>query len=110
MEQIISNASYILISVAIICTLVSILTQFTKEIGFLNKIPTMLQVLVLSVVTTVISFVAICQYKNYDITWYMIFAALIAGVFIAYITAKGWDAFVELFKRFYKKDGIDNLK
>lgn len=108
MEGIISNLSLILLIVAVICTTVSIITQFTKEIGFLNKIPTVLQVLTLSVVITVTTFVAMCQYKKYTITWYSIFASIIVGIFIAYITAKGWDAFINLFKRFYKNE--DDLK
>ncbi len=45
MEFIISNASVILVVVAVICTLISVITEFTKEIGILNKIPTALQVL-----------------------------------------------------------------
>lgn len=48
MEFIISNASVILVVVAVICTLISVITEFTKEIGILNKIPTALQVLALS--------------------------------------------------------------
>lgn len=111
MENIINNLSMILLVVAIICTAVSIITQMTKEIGVLNKIPTMLQVLVLSMLITVITFIAICQYKNYVITWYMVFGAIIGGVFIAYITAKGWDAFIDLFTRFYKREkNIKDLK
>lgn len=103
MEFILSNLSMILLVVAVISTTVSILTQFTKDIGFLNKIPTRLQVLVLAVGITVTTFIAICQYKHYIITWYSIFASVIMGIFIAYITANGWDAFAELFERFYKK-------
>ena len=106
MENLISNASIILLAVAIICTFVSILTQFTKEIGFLNKIPTMLQVLVTSVITTVVAVIALIQIKGYALTWYIIIAAAVAGVFIAYITAKGWDSLIEIFKRFYK-DGSE---
>lgn len=79
MEFILSNLSMILLVVAVISTTVSILTQFTKDIGFLNKIPTRLQVLVLAVGITVTTFVAICQYKHYIITWYSIFASVIMG-------------------------------
>ena len=39
MEFIISNASVILVVVAVICTLISVIPEFTKEIGILNKIP-----------------------------------------------------------------------
>ena len=108
MEKLISNVSLILIAVAVICTLVSIITQYTKEWGFLNKIPTSLQVLILSIGFTVISFLAFMSYKNYKIEWYMIISIIIAGIFISYITIKGWDSLISLFKRFYKKS--DDLK
>lgn len=104
MENLISNLSTILLAVAIICTLVSVITQFTKEIGFLNRIPTVFQVIVLSIAITVTVFIAYMEYKEYEIVWYMMVAAVVVGIFIAYITAKGWDALIDTFKRFYKKD------
>jgi hypothetical protein len=48
-EFIIENASKIILIVAAICTLISVITEFTKGIGFLDKIPTKFQVLILSV-------------------------------------------------------------
>ena len=50
MEFIIANASQLLVVVAVICTLISVITEFTKEIGILNRIPTSLQVLILSII------------------------------------------------------------
>ena len=47
-EFIIENASKIILIVAAICTLISVITEFTKGIGFLDKIPTKFQVLILS--------------------------------------------------------------
>lgn len=38
-EFIIENASKIILIVAAICTLISVITEFTKGIGFLDKIP-----------------------------------------------------------------------
>ena len=43
-EFIIENASKIILIVAAICTLISVITEFTKGIGFLDKIPTKFQV------------------------------------------------------------------
>ena len=53
-EFIIENASKIILIVAAICTLISVITEFTKGIGFLDKIPTKFQVLILSLVICVI--------------------------------------------------------
>lgn len=39
-----------LVVVAVLCTLISIITEFTKEVGVLKKIPTSFQVLITSVI------------------------------------------------------------
>ena len=104
MENIISNLSCIMIAIAIICTFVSVVTELTKEIGFLNKIPTSAQVTVISVIVTIITLVAYASYKSIQIRWYYIFAAIIVGVFIAFITMYGWDALIKRFKEYYKSD------
>lgn len=104
MENLINNLSTILIAVAIICTVTSIITQFIKEWGILKKIPTSLVVVTLSIIITVVAFIAFMSYKNYIITWYMLLAAVVTGIVIAYITCNGWDSLIKLFKRFYKKD------
>lgn len=56
METLFANVSTILAVVAVICTLISVITEFTKEIGPLNRIPTDLQVLVLSIVICTVAF------------------------------------------------------
>lgn len=104
MESLINNLSTILIAVAIICTVTSIITQFVKEWGILKKVPTSLVVVTLSIIITVVAFIAFMSYKNYIITWYMLLAAVVAGIVIAYIACNGWDSLIKLFKRFYKKD------
>lgn len=104
MENLISNLSTILIAVAIICTVTSIITQFTKEWGMLKKVPTSLVVVILSTAITIVVFIAFMSYKNYTVTWYMLLAAVVTGIVIAYITCNGWDSLIKLFKRFYKKD------
>lgn len=97
-----NTISMVLIIVALICTLNSALTQITKEIGFLKKIPTALQVTVTSILFTIIGFIAYASYKAIKIEWYYIFAMVIVGIFIAYITMFGWDNLIVKFKSFYK--------
>lgn len=104
MENLINNLSTILIAVAIICTVTSIITQFIKEWGILKKVPTSLVVVILSTAITLVVFIAFMSYKNYTVTWYMLMAAVVAGIVIAYIACNGWDSLIKLFKRFYKKD------
>lgn len=103
MEIIVSNASLILIAVAGICTLISVITEFTKEIGFLNKIPTDLQVLTLSIIICEIIFFAYISYAGIEIVWYYPVAVIFAAFLVAIICCKGWDYLFKIWKRFYRK-------
>ena len=104
MEILLNNISIILVVAAVICTITSIFTELTKEIGFLRIIPTSIQVTTTSVLLTVIGFIAYAQYKHIQLVWYTILAAGIVGVVIGYITMFGWDNLISKFKNFYKSD------
>lgn len=102
--EVLSNVSTIILAVAAICTLVSVITEFTKDIGFLNKIPTTLQVLVLSILICVIAFFAYISYAGIAFVWYHLMAVIFAGFIIAIICAKGWDYLIDIWKRFFKEN------
>lgn len=104
MEIILSNVSQLLIVVAVICTLISVITEFTKEIGFLKKIPTSLQVLVLSIAICVIAFFAYISYAGILFVWYYLVAVVFAAFIVAIICCKGWDYLLDIWKRFYKSE------
>ncbi len=102
--EVLSNVSTIILVVAAICTLVSVITEFTKDIGFLNKIPTTLQVLVLSIVICIIAFFAYISYAGIAFVWYYLVAVVFAGFIIAIICAKGWDYLIDIWKRFFREN------
>ena len=104
MELLIQNISMILIIVAVICTVTSIITELTKEIGILNRIPTAIQVVATSIILTLITYLAAASYYSWQMKWYMIFACVIVGILIGYITMYGWDSLINKFKNYYKKD------
>ena len=104
MELILSNVSQLLIVVAVICTLISVITEFTKEIGFLKKIPTSLQVLILSIIICVVAFFAYISYAGITFVWYYLVAVIFASFIVAIVCCKGWDYLLEIWKRFYKKE------
>lgn len=104
MELILSNVSQLLIVVAVICTLISVITEFTKEIGFLKKIPTSLQVLILSIIICVVAFFAYISYAGIPFMWYYLVAVIFASFIVAIVCCKGWDYLLEIWKRFYKKE------
>ena len=103
MEFLIKEASQILIVIAALCTLITIITEFTKDIGFLKRIPTSLQVLVLSIVVCVVSFFAYISYAGIIFHWYFLVAVIFASFVVAIICCKGWEYLFEIWKRFYKK-------
>ena len=104
MEILIQNISIILIMIALICTVTSVITELTKEMGFLDRIPTALQVEVTSTLITVISYLAVASYKSWKIKWYIIFGCIVIGILIGYITMYGWDSLISKFNKYYKKN------
>lgn len=96
--------SLLLIAVAIICTVITVITQFTKELGFLKKIPTSLQVLITSIIVCEVFLFGVLSYYNIALMWYYPAAILFASFLIAYICMFGWEKLIEMFKRFWKKE------
>lgn len=96
--------SLLLIAVAIICTVITVITQFTKELGVLKKIPTSLQVLITSIVVCEAFLFAVLSYYNIAFMWYYPVAILFVAFLIAYICMFGWEKLIEMFKRFWKKE------
>lgn len=101
-EFIISNVASILTAVAVICTIISVITEFTKEIGILNRVPTSLQVLVLSLIICVITFFAYISYAGILFVWYYLVAVVFAAFIVAIICCKGWDYLFDIWQRFYR--------
>lgn len=102
MEIIISQLSQIIIVTAVICTLITVITEFTKEISILNELPTSLQVLVLSIIICITAFFAYIEYSGIAFVWYYLVAVIFAAFIVAIICCKGWDYLVDIWKRFYK--------
>lgn len=102
-EFIIENASKIILIVAAICTLISVITEFTKGIGFLDKIPTKFQVLILSLVICVIGFFAYLSYASIAFVWYYLVVVIFAAFIVAIVCCNGWDYLFEIWARFYRK-------
>ena len=98
MENIVLNLpaviSAVLLIVAILVVITNIIVQVVKKATW-DKIPTNLLVVIVSMVLTVGAFLAIFQIKAVAITWYMIAAVLVLGIFVAYAAMFGFDKFRE---------------
>lgn len=99
MENFINEVTMLSTVISLLAFVVSVITQVTKELYFLSKIPTSLQVIVLSVILTPASYIAYAQYIYMQIHWYMIVASIIAGFFVAFISMFGWDKLSEIYNR-----------
>lgn len=102
MELLLTNMTILLGVIGLLAFTVSIIVQVFKGVSFLKKIPTDILVFVLSIGLTVTAFVAYMQYMQQTILWYMILAAILAGLLVAFVAMYGWEKVSELWKRFYK--------
>lgn len=102
MEVLITNMTLLLGVIGILAFTVSIVVQVFKGVSVLKKIPTDILVFVLSIGLTVTAFVAYMQYVQQTILWYMIIAAILAGLLVAFVAMYGWEKVSELWKRFYR--------
>ena len=87
-------------AVGILAFVVSIITEVLKGLSFMKKVPTDLVVILLSMVLTVVAFVAYAQCVAMALTWYMVVAAILCGFFVAFIAMYGWTKLTELWSRF----------
>ena len=80
-ETIMANLSIVMIVVAVLCTVISVITEFTKKrLDSLKKIPTSLQVLVLSPLLCVLwHFSCICLMQKIAFVWYYLVAVILAS-------------------------------
>lgn len=104
MSWITTNTPVIITAMGVIAFIVSIITEMTKEIGFLNKIPTILQVIVLSIALWIVFYFGACTAGAVTYSWFMLVAAIVAGFITAYISSYGWEKLNDVFKRYKKGD------
>lgn len=104
MKVLFENLTIVLAVIGVLAFLVSVITQVIKGVGVIDRIPTGILVLVLSIGLTVASFVAYMQYIQQTIIWYMIIASIMAGFIVAFVAMYGWEKLSELWARFRRPD------
>ena len=102
LNVILQNGAVILTIIGAMATFVTIVTEFTKTWGFLNRIPTSLQVLVVSMLVSVLSVVIYVQMQKAEMMWYYIVGAIVLGWIVAYVSMYGWEKLTEMWGRFKK--------
>ena len=105
-EQVMTYSSQLILLVGVLALVISVITEVTKNIPLLKRIPTDVQVLVLSLVLCVVLLFAYASYANIAIVWYFVIAAIILAFFVAFVAMYGWEKLSTLWKR-YKYAGED---
>lgn len=97
----------ILTMIGLLALIVSVITEVTKDVILLKKIPTNIQVIVLSLSLTLVAYFAYISYSGTAIIWYYVVADVIAGFIVAYVVLYGWGKFTDLYKRFRNLPPLD---
>ena len=96
--------TYLLIAIGVMAFVVSVITQVVKSWPGLDKIPTSAVVIVLSLVLCPAAFLALMAWQKQPITWYMVFACMIAAFVVALVAMDGWERIKEIWERTGYKD------
>lgn len=94
----------IILAIGIMAAIVSVVTEGLKFFEGLNKMPTQVLVIIVSMVITPATFIAIMAWYKQPIEWFMVFASFIAAFFIALVSMNGWDSITSIINRCIKKD------
>lgn len=87
--------SALLIVVAVATVLVNIIVEVLKKITW-DVIPTNLLAFIVAEAITLATFFAVCQIKGIPVVWYMVAAAVVLGLIVAYAAMFGFDKLQEL--------------
>lgn len=97
--------SYLFIAIGVMAFLVSVVTQVIKELPGLKNLPTSMIVIILSLVICPLAMLALLEYFKQSVTWYMVFACMLAAFVVALVSMDGWERLKEIWNRTgYKKE------
>ena len=99
MEVLLQYVTYMLAGIGIFAFFVSVVVQVIKEMPWLKKIQTNVVALVASLIITPIAVVILCMYFNIVITWYYIFASILAAFVVYLVSTGGWEKASEMWNR-----------
>ena len=91
-------------AIGVMAFIVSVVTQVIKSWPGLDRLPTAAVVIALSLLLCPASFVALMAWQKQPITWYMMFACMIAAFIVALVSMDGWERIKEIWERTRYKD------
>lgn len=98
--------TYGLALIGVLAFLVGIVVQVIKEMPVLSKLPTAAVALAVSLILCPVTLMALLAYYKQPVTWYYIFACIIAAFVVYLVATGGWDKVREIWDRtkYNKKD------
>lgn len=90
----------VVIMLGLVTLIVGVLTELTKELPFLKKIPTILQVMITSIALWVIIYFATCDMGYCIRAWYVLCASVVLGIISAFGASHGWKEFYVRIKKY----------
>lgn len=107
MDFTVSTFVTILTVIGGLALIVSIITEVLKGVPILKKVPKNLQVIVISLLLSIVTYFAFISYSGTTVIWYYIVADVIAGFVVAYVALYGWDKLASLYKKFRNIPTLD---
>ena len=99
MELMMQYVVYMLMAIGVLAFLVAVIVQVIKELPLLQRIPTSLVALAVSLILCPLAVVIVCQYLKIVIVWYYVFASIIAAFIVYLVATGGWERLAEMWKR-----------
>lgn len=99
MEVLLQYVTYMLAGIGVLAFFVSVVVQVIKEMPWLKKIQTNVVALAASLIITPIAVIILCMYFGIVITWYYIFASVLAAFVVYLVSTGGWEKVSEMWNR-----------
>lgn len=87
---------FFLVYISIVAIATAIVTEITKNTKPLDKIPTEVEVLVLSIVFSILFFFMYVSYYNFKYSWIHVILSFFIGLISAYVSMFGWEKLITI--------------
>lgn len=99
MELLMQYITYAFMAVGVLAFVVAAIVQTIKELPGLQKIPTSIVALAVSVISCLLAVVIACQYFRIVIFWYYLVGAVVAAFIVYLVATGGWERISEIWNR-----------
>ena len=90
-----SNLATLIAIIGVLVAVTNIIVEVLKKVIW-DKIPTSLLALIVALALTLVAFFAWASYVGFVIVWYMVVAAVVVGLMVAYAAMFGFDKLKEI--------------